>query len=158
GLLFGVFVLLMLLLDQRQRGATTSRPSAPALQPQAANQILNQDADDDVDEPPNPPYPLVADLAQTGEARIPGEPPARNKPTARDRFLEISIGIWNSAQGQYPTTLAISPDGQQIAYVQGQTLWAGPIGGNIQAVGVGQPNQRLFQGGRQPRGQVLAAG
>jgi Tol biopolymer transport system component/tetratricopeptide (TPR) repeat protein len=89
---------------------------------------------DEEPEPPNPPYPLAADLQQPQHPGDLVEPADGAKKTARDRFVQLGQRVWSSPQGQYPQHPSISPDGNFIAYLNGQTLMLGPVGGVIEQV------------------------
>jgi tetratricopeptide (TPR) repeat protein len=94
----------------------------------------------DADEPPNPPYPLVADLRPAGRPVPPGEErPNAPRQTARDRFLALGKEVWTAPEEMFANELCVSPDGQSIAYLQGQALMVGPLAGEIQQVGSGSP-------------------
>lgn len=121
-LLLGCALTLVVLHQGRQpAGSTTVPPFA------AQGAPMNPGGADD-EEPPNPPYPLVADMRPEGQPLIPGEPTAA-APTARDRFLQLSRDVWSDAENQYPQDVTISPDGKYIAFVSGQTLRFGPLNG-----------------------------
>jgi Tol biopolymer transport system component len=112
------------------------------------------DPDDVVNEgePPNPPYPLVADLRQFPRP-VPGEDPGRPPPqTAHDRFLALGQSLWTVPDGQFPQHLRVSPDGQNLAYVNNRQLIVGPINGPMQVVGADKDGNRFR------RGQKLNAG
>src|SRR5579871_775489 len=83
------------------------------------------------EEIPNPPYPVTAELAESD----PSEPVAPNQPsTARQRFLDIGTDMWKLKK-HLPDRVAVSPQGDELAYIIDGSLFAGPVGSPRQIVG-----------------------
>src|SRR5262249_38486510 len=106
------------------------------------------DAADQDPEPPNPPYPTVADL-QTDEqkARLGKLTPKKDKPTPHDRFVALGQDIWTSPVNEYPLYFTVSPDGRMVAYLSRQMLYLGRIEGKIQQVVLDNENNQVKQAG-----------
>jgi hypothetical protein len=120
------------LLSERRQGRLTPNPGAkgPAGLPGAG--------EDDGQEPANPPYPVVQDMRPAGPPAVPGEEPeAARAKTARERFLALAQEAWEAPEQVFPQEVRVSPDGQQIAYVDRQMLMVGPMAGEAQEVNLG---------------------
>jgi hypothetical protein len=94
--------------------------------------------EDDNQEPANPPYPVKQDLRDAGPATVPGEKPAPPAPTARDRFLALGREAWAAQGAALIQDVRTAPDGQHVAYVEGQTLFVQPLGATGAARPVGE--------------------
>jgi hypothetical protein len=90
-------------------------------------------------EPANPPYPVVQDMRPAGPQAVPGEEPEADRKTARDAFLAPSQQAWEAPEQVFPQDVRVSPDGQQIAYVDRQRLMVGPLAGEAREVELGGP-------------------
>src|SRR5438067_4209879 len=141
-LLFLVLMLALVLVNLQNRSpafVTTPRPviPAPPAMPGAAMGSVTGVPDDPTADTPNLPYPVKADLADA-DPYAPAEPkdapPAKQPPSARERFLEKGTDLWK-LKGNLPDQVVVSPDGEQLAYVVDGRLIAGPIGGQRQIVG-----------------------
>jgi Tol biopolymer transport system component len=130
-----------LLVQTGRRAATTAaaqQQAAAAARQQAAarNPPRQAPAQNGADEGPqggladqgNLPYPVKEDVPRIVQHELP----------ARKRFLELAREIWKSPPGQYPTAVAVSGDGQNIAYIANQELLVGPFEAPLK-VGPGMP-------------------
>lgn len=86
------------------------------------------------EEPPNPPYPLEADLHSN-----PAEPldaaVRKDHKTVRDRFVALGEALlWSMPEGVMPYNLKISPDGKHAAFLTGNQFYVGPIDGEPIAI------------------------
>jgi len=70
------------------------------------------------------PYPVKEDMRRPIERQPDGD---KRQPTVRERFLNLGQETWKVASSQHVTTLAVSPDGVNLAYVNGSTLVLGPF-------------------------------
>lgn len=107
-------------------------PAAPAAGGGAAWDMAEPD------EPPNAPYPLVADLRPAEVPPVPGEEKTE-KPaaTVRDRFLKLGELAWTATDDSGVQHVTVSPDGQHLAYLVGTQLFVGSFNGPPNAVGGG---------------------
>jgi tetratricopeptide (TPR) repeat protein len=122
-----------LVAERRQgRGAPIAGGKPPA-----GGQILGED--DDGQEPANPPYPVVQDMRPAGPPVVPGEDAEAAPKTPRQRFLALAQEAWEAPEQVFPQDVRVSPDGQQIAYVDRQMLLVGPMAGEAQEVDLGGP-------------------
>jgi tetratricopeptide (TPR) repeat protein len=100
------------------------QPQLPPPDPPAVAQNNDEDANAD---PRTLPYPLVQDLRPPGAAPVvPGEPPAKHEPDAREQFVGAGQLVWTSAEPSGPQVLLVSPDGANIAYAGSRGVMAGP--------------------------------
>ena len=109
-------------------------PSAtPVFPPAVAAGGPGVDSDAEAD-PQNLPYPVTADVAEDEPYESADERSAtKGSPTARQRFLQLGTDLWKLKE-PLPEQLAISPDGERMAYVVNGKLTAGPIGAQRQIV------------------------
>jgi hypothetical protein len=110
-------------------GPPPARPVAPAGFPPGG--FMGNDDN----EPPNPPYPLVADLRPAARVVAPGEERRAQRQTARERFLALGKEVWTAPEEMFAQDICVSPDGQNIAYIEGQALMVGPMAGNVMQAG-----------------------
>jgi tetratricopeptide (TPR) repeat protein len=135
--LFGVAVVLgvaLVQMENRQRAAATiAGPVPPPMvfaSPAGGGRLGS--SDEAPEDPQNLPYPVDADLAVADPyALVEDKPPAA---TARQRFLELGTDVWK-LKSPLPEQLAVSPDGQNLAYIVDGKLTAGQIGGQRQIAG-----------------------
>jgi hypothetical protein len=70
---------------------------------------------------------MVQDLRPQGAAPvIPGEPPAKREPDAREQFVAAGQVVWTSDEPFGPKVLLVSPDGTNIAYAGSKGVMVGP--------------------------------
>src|SRR5205807_1446215 len=110
-LLLVSFALLMALVVQMERRAVavkqTAKVANPPIQVQAAADEDNEGLPGNPVDQGNLPYPVKEDSPPVAQPELP----------ARKRFLQQGQEVWKSPANQYPTSVVVSPDGQQIAYI-----------------------------------------
>ena len=146
-LVAGLMVLLVVVLGiviagqraQLQAGAFASPVPVPSpAWPATTTPVQPATDPDEPAEAVNLPYPVRDDLRPAAQQMRPEE---AETPSPRARFLKKGEEVWKCPQAQLHSQVAISPDGQHIAYFQGGKLIAGPLA-NPQAVEA-RPNEEI---------------
>ncbi len=127
-LLAVVAALTVALVVQEERQANANVPDAqPWPRPP-----LNED---DMAGGADLPYPTKQDLRPPDSLpALDGETPRPKEDAPRDAFRKASEVVWTAPALPLPERVLVSPDGARIAYLQGDTLWAGPPDG-INSIG-----------------------
>jgi tetratricopeptide (TPR) repeat protein len=119
------------LISERRQARST--PNAAGKTPAGVPGL----GEDDGQEPANPPYPTTQDLRPAGPPAVPGEDAEAAPKTPRQRFLALAQEAWEAPEQVFPQELRVSPDAQQLAYVDRQMLMVGPMTGEAQEVNLG---------------------
>lgn len=105
------------------------------------------------------PFPTQADLAQQDRQPVfPGEeppPPPGQARTTRDRLLARGREVWKNPGGGFYTVVTVSPDGQNLACIDGDELLVGPPG-NLRSLAPPAPGMAPRPG--MPPGPAMPGG
>lgn len=149
GLMFALVVVLAIVaiglraqlqIANLSAASSTSFGSTP---PAVETELPPDTAPDEPAEAVNLPYPVRDDLRQ---AALPRRPKEDEPVSPRDRFLRKSQEVWKCPTEQFLPRVALSPDGQYLAYFQGDNLIAGSLA-NPQSVTPDEEKQFAVPGG-----------
>jgi tetratricopeptide (TPR) repeat protein len=125
--ILGIVIVLMIALVQT--GVSSGPILLPAPPAPVGVQAVAGEAEEDDGADGNLPFPTRQDRRPPGTFPLPGEDQGEKLPlTPRGEFLQACRVAWNCPDSPGPDRVVVSPDGANMAYVQGETLLAGAIG------------------------------